>query len=222
MSETVNRERLQRFVANVSQEIKNMQAGEGTKRPGTLHFEVGKNSCPAMNRWSIFTKSPTQKNLDTFLELAAQDFGAPTGDLFKGQAQAIFTQEGAKKVPFKKAFDVEIKDAFYDMFRTARISMEPRQVERIEAIALSIAKTIEDKIATGVGFAVGNLVHAMEKQEAAEKKAAAAEKKAGDDERQDAIELAQRERQDREERLALAADEARVEALARENDVDPQ
>ncbi len=158
MSETVNRERLTQFVINTDQEILNMQAGEGTRRPGTLHFEIGKAS-PVMHRWSIFKETPTQSNLNQFIEIAKQDFGSPTGELFEGQSQAIFTPDPATvSKPVPKAFDVAIKDSFYDMFRTARIAMEPKQVERIEAIALNLADVIEKKIATAVGFAVGNTV----------------------------------------------------------------
>ncbi|KKN92423.1 hypothetical protein LCGC14_0209140 [marine sediment metagenome] len=159
MSEEVNRERLVQFLANVDQEIANMCSGEGQHRPGTLHFELGKNSAPVMNRLEILKEAPTQKNLDQFLELAAQDFGAATADFFRGQSQAIFTPDPSKAAkPVPKAFDVAIKDAFYDMFRTARIAMEPKQVERIEAISLNLAGVIESKIATAVGFAVGNTV----------------------------------------------------------------
>jgi len=150
MAETVNREKLLQFLGNVDQEIANMCSGEGRHRTGVLHFEQGKNSCPVMNRLNVLKEAPTQKNLDLFLELAAQDFGAPTADFFRGMSQAIFTQDTPQKVPFKKAFDVSIKDAFYDMFRTARIPMEPKQVERIEAIALGLAKTLQEEIKSQV------------------------------------------------------------------------
>jgi hypothetical protein len=159
MNETINFTKLQQFIANVDQEILNMQSGEGTKRPGTLHFEAGKNSAPVMNRWALFKEVPNSGHLKKFIELAKQDFGGPTGELFEGYSQAIFKVEGvvAKAVP--KAFDVAVKDAFYDMFKCARIPMEPKQVERIEAISLKLAKVFEQKIATAVGFALGNTVH---------------------------------------------------------------
>ena len=155
MAEAINRERLIQFLSNVDQEVLNMCAGEGTHRPGVLHFEAGKNSCPVMNRLEILKNTPTQKNLDEFLALAAQDFGGPTADFFKGQSQAIFvrTVEGGPK--FVKDFDLAIKDGFYDMFKAARISMEPKQVELIETHALRLARVIETKIATAVGFQVG-------------------------------------------------------------------
>jgi hypothetical protein len=159
MSETINRERLVQFLANIDQEIANMCSGEGQYRPGTLHFEQGKNSCPVMHRLEVLKEAPTKKNLDQFLELAAQDFGTATADFFRGQSQAIFKVENVVSRPATKAFDVSVKDAFYDMFRTARIPLEPKQVERIEAISLKLADVIEQKIAVAVGFAVGNTVH---------------------------------------------------------------
>ncbi len=159
MSETVNRDRLVQFLANIDQEIANMCSGEGQHRPGTLHFELGKNSAPVMHRLEVLKENPTKKNLDQFLELAAQDFGAATADFFRGQSQAIFTPDkAAASKPVPKAFDVAIKDIMYDLFRTVRIAMEPKQVERIEALSLKLADVIETKIATAVGFAVGNTV----------------------------------------------------------------
>jgi hypothetical protein len=171
MKEDVNRAKLAQFIANVDQEILNMMAGEGSKRPGALHFEVGKVS-PALNRLEVFKETPTQKNLDQFIELAKQDFGAPTGEMFESYSGAIFTPDPAvRKKPVPKAFNVSVKDAFYDMFKAARIPMEPQQVERIEAISMKFANTLEMKVATAVGFAVGNLVHTLKKQEAEKVKA---------------------------------------------------
>ena len=165
MSETINRTKLQQFIANVDQEVLNMLSGEGTKRPGTLHFEAGKNSCPVMNRWEIFKETPTSANLTKFIELAKQDFGGPTGELFEGQSQAIFTVEKVVSRPTPKAFDVSVKDAFYDMFKTARIPMEPKQVERIEAIALKLAAVFDKKVSDAVAAQLGALVKSLKKKE---------------------------------------------------------
>jgi hypothetical protein len=159
MGETLNRERLIQFLSNVDQEILNMCSGEGKFRPGVLHFEVGKNSCPVMNRLAVLKENPTKKNLDLFIELAAQDFGPQTADYFEGISRAIFKVEAVVSQPATKAFDVSVKDAFYDMFRTARIPMEPKQVEQIEVHALRLAAVMEQKIATTVGFLVGNQIH---------------------------------------------------------------
>jgi hypothetical protein len=166
MSETINRERLTQFLSNVEQEIQNMQAGEGTHRPGTLHFEQGKNSCPAVNRLEVFRESPTQKNLDQFIELAIQDFGRPTGEFFKNQSQAIFTDYNEKKAkPTVKAFDVAIKDGFYDMFKTAHIPMDPKQMEMLERHSLKMAKVFEDKVSETVAVQLAALVAALKKKE---------------------------------------------------------
>lgn len=203
-----------------------MCAGEGTHRPGVLHFETGKNSCPVMNRLEILKNTPTQKNLDEFLALAAQDFGGPTADFFKGQSQAIFvrTVEGGPK--FVKDFDLAIKDGFYDMFKAARISMEPKQVELIETHALRLARVIETKIATSVGFQVGLTVREqlgalVEKQ----KEQAAAEKATTTAAIQAASVAATRvtEEAEAETRFAEArdsAEQARTDARERANDTN--
>jgi hypothetical protein len=177
MSVELKRDRLVQFLASVDGEILNMCSGEGKHRPGTLHFEQGKNSCPVMNRLEILKNTPTPKNLEEFLVLAAQDFGQPTADYFRGQSQAIFIETAEVKKPFVKAFDVAVKDSFYDMFRTARIAMEPKQVERIEAISLQLAGTIQSevskKVAETVKIQLGALVSQLKLDE--EKRAAARE-----------------------------------------------
>ena len=224
MAETINRDRLVQFLSNVDQEVLNMCSGEGRFRPGVLHFEQGKNSCPVMNRLEILKNTPTQKNLDVFLELAAQDFGAPTADFFRGEAQAIFvrTVEGGPK--FVKAFDIAIKDGFYDMFKSARIAMEPKQVELIETHALRLAKVIETKIAVSVGFQVGNtvreqlgkLVDTMKAKEAAA--TAVAEQAAADaakttEEAEAEIRFAEARDRKEQERAARDADEINLAAV---------
>jgi hypothetical protein len=202
MKEEVNRAKLAQFIANIDQEILNMMAGEGTKRPGALHFEVGKVS-PALNRLQVFKDTPTQKNLDQFIELAKQDFGGPTGEMFEGYSGAIFTPDPAvRKKVVPKAFNVAVKDAFYDMFKAARIPLEPRQVERIEAISMQFANTLEAKVATAVGFAVGNLVHELKKQEAADEKLKV----------QAAMAVAKEQEAEREAKRAIAQNEADAEA----------
>jgi hypothetical protein len=60
--------------------------------------------------------------------------------------------------PVAKPFDVALKDGFYDMFKVVQIPMSPKQLERMEATSLKLAKVIEQKIAVTVGFAVGNAV----------------------------------------------------------------
>lgn len=173
MSESINRDRLIQFLANIDQEIANMQSGEGKHRPGTLHFEAGKNSCPVMNRLEVFRETPTTKNLNEFLELAAQDFGAPTADYFRGMSQAIFKSAFVSpKKPVVKAFDVAVKDCFYDLFRTAQIPLTPKQVERIETLSLQLAAVFTRKISEDVSKQVkdqlGALVAGLKAKEKAE------------------------------------------------------
>jgi hypothetical protein len=158
-----NRERFLAFIGNVRQEIANMQSGEGKWRPQALHFE--KNTSPAMNRLELLEGNPTPGNLKQFLDLSVQDFGAATGKAFSDWSHSIFPPDPDKKeVKAVKAFDVAIKDGFYDMFKAARIPLEPKQIVLIEATALRMAKTFEQKIAVAVGFAVGNLVKKLKEK----------------------------------------------------------
>jgi hypothetical protein len=159
-----NRERFLQFVGNVRQEILNMQSGEGRWRPGALHFE--KDTCPAMHRLELLEQNPTPGNLTQFLELAKQDFGTATANNFKNWSHSIFPEE-PKKVsqPTTKPFNVSIKDDFYDMFKAARIPLEPKQILLLEKTALRMAKTFEQKIAATVGFQLGNLVKELKDKE---------------------------------------------------------
>ena len=171
MSEQIDRARLNQFVANVDQEILNIQAGEGTKRSGALHFEIGKIH-PVLHTWEVFKQNPTQATLDTFIEIAKQDFGAPTGEWFETQARAIFISDAKAQVVLKRAFDVVVKDALYDCFKTLRLSMEPRQVEQLERITSKLGKYLQAEIAeqvsTTVASQLGALVNALKAKEQAE------------------------------------------------------
>jgi hypothetical protein len=159
-----NRERFLAFVGNVRQEILNMKSGEGKWRPGALHFEKG--TSPALHRLELLEENPTPGNLKQFLELSVQDFGAATGKAFSDWSHSIFPPDPKKKVvPVVKAFDVAIKDGFYDMFKAARIPLEPKQIVLMEKTALRLAKTFEQKIATTVGFQLGNLVKELKDKE---------------------------------------------------------
>ena len=171
MSETIDRPRLMQFIANVDQELLNIQSGEGTKRSGALHFEIGKVH-PVLHTLEVFKKNPTQATLDTFIEIAKQDLGTPTGEWFEVQARAIFTSDATTKVVLKRAFDVVVKDSFYDCFRTLRLSMEPRQVEQLERITSKLGKYLQAEIAeqvsTTVASQLGALVNALKAKEQAE------------------------------------------------------
>ncbi len=173
-----NRDKLVQFISNVDGEILNMCSGEGKHRPGTLHFEQGKNSCPVMNRLEILRNTPTKENMEKFLTLAVQDFGAPTGEYFRSISYGIFkvplaeVLEAQKKA---KPFDISIKDAFYDMFRTVHIAMDPKQTERMETLALQLAGVfqteISKKVTETVKIQIGALVSTLKQQE--EQRAAA-------------------------------------------------
>ncbi len=159
-----DRTRFLAFIGNVRQEILNMKSGEGKWRPGALHFE--KDTSPALHRLELLEGNPTPGNLTQFLELSVQDFGAATGKAFKDWSHSIFPPDATKKAaPVVKAFDVAIKDGFYDMFKAARIPLEPKQIILLEKAAMRIAKTFEQKIAVATGFAVGNLVKKLKDKE---------------------------------------------------------
>jgi hypothetical protein len=160
-----DRDRFVKFLGNIRQEILNMESGEGRFRPGALHFEKDKAS-PVLHRLQMLEENPTRKNLDEFLVIAKQDFGMATAKAFSDWSHSIFPQTSKEKkaVPVK-AFDVAIKDGFYDMFKAARIPLEPKQIRLLEGTALRLAKTFEMKIATAVGFQLGNLVKTLKDKE---------------------------------------------------------
>lgn len=222
MGEKINREKLVQFLSNIDQEVLNMMSGEGKHRPGLLHIEVGKNSCPTLNRLEVLRNEPTKENLDIFLALSIQDFGAATGAYFEGMSRNIFKiPVTAANMAVKKAFDVAIKDSFYDMFRTARISMEPKQVEQIEAHSLKLAGIIQTEIhkqtAEAVKSQLGALVATMQEKEKAQAQAdAEASKQAWKKlaEQQAKTNLAEREAREKQQ-VEAAKERAREAQLER-------
>jgi hypothetical protein len=141
-----NRERFLAFIANVDQEILNMRSGEGRFRPGALHFEKDKAS-PVLHRLTQLKDNPSAGNLAQFIEIAKQDFGKATATAFANWSRAIFPENPntvKKHVP--KAFDVAIKDGFYDLFKAAQIPLTPKQVELLEIHSLKLARTFDTKI----------------------------------------------------------------------------
>jgi hypothetical protein len=167
MSETkeLNRERLLSFLTSVDQEILNMKSGEGRFRPGALHFEKDKAS-PVLFRLEQLKENPTKGNLEQFLGIAKQDFGAATAQAFKDWSHSIFPVDPIVKAePVVKPFNLVIKDGFYDMFKAATIPLTPKQVELLEVASLKLAKAFESKIATAVGFATGLDKHEAVKKE---------------------------------------------------------
>jgi hypothetical protein len=153
-----NRERFLSFIASVDQEILNMRSGEGRFRPGAIHFEEGKAS-PVMHRLTQLRDNPSADNLVQFIEIAKQDFGLPTGQAFADWSLAIFPVDlNVVKRHVPKAFDVAIKDGFYDMFKAAQIPLAPKQVELLEIHSLKLAKTFNTKIQEAVREQLTELV----------------------------------------------------------------
>ena len=153
-----NRERFLSFLTSIDQEILNMQSGEGKFRPGAIHFEKGKAS-PVLFRLEQLKENPTSANLLLFIEIAKQDFGLSTAKAFKDWSHDIFPVDPKVKAkPVVKPFATVVKDGFYDMFKAAQVPLSPKQVELLEAASLRLAQAFENKIAIGVGFAVGNSV----------------------------------------------------------------
>jgi hypothetical protein len=160
-----NRERFTGFISQVNQEILNMQSGEGRFRPGALHFEVGKAS-PVLNRLKMLEENPIRENLDQFLIIAKQDFGAPTAQAFTDWSHSIFPEvKKDKNLVAPKAFDVALKDGFYDLFKACRIPLEPKQLILLEKGALRLAQTFKQEISRTVGEQLGVLVKSLKAKE---------------------------------------------------------
>jgi hypothetical protein len=141
-----NRERFTQFIASVEQEIANMKVGEGKFRPGAIHFEKDK-AHPVLFRLERLIANPTQENLNTFLQIAAQDFGTATGKAFKEWSHSIFPVDPKVRAkPVVKPFDLVIKDGFYDMFKVAQVPLTPKQVELLEKTSFRLAQGFEQKI----------------------------------------------------------------------------
>jgi hypothetical protein len=119
-----------------------------------------------MHRLELLEQNPTPGNLTQFLELAKQDFGTATANNFKNWSHSIFPEE-PKKVsqPTTKPFNVSIKDDFYDMFKAARIPLEPKQILLLEKTALRMAKTFKEEIDRSVKERLEVLVAATKKKE---------------------------------------------------------
>jgi hypothetical protein len=153
-----DRERFNRFIANIDQEILNMRSGEGRFRPGALHFEKDKAS-PVLNRLELLKANPTKDNLTQFLDIAKQDFGAATAKAFTDWSASIFPVDPmVRKTRVVKPFDVAIKDGFYNLFKVVQIPMSPKQLELMEATSLRLAHVFEEKIAAEVKAQLTTLV----------------------------------------------------------------
>ena len=165
-NEGLNKERLRQFLTNVDQEILNLQAGESKYRGGAIHFEKG--GLGVMNRLDMFKKNPTKDNLEQFIALAKQDFGAVCGEAFETWSQPIHDQltPDAEKEPVERSFENKIKNGFYDMFKAARVSLDQKQVEQIERASWKMAKTFKEENSKEIKSQLDILVKRLERTRA--------------------------------------------------------
>lgn len=188
---TLDKKLLARFLKNVQQEILNIQSGEPKWRTGPpLHFETNK-AVPVLAVLERFQQAPTKANYDAFIAQATQDLGKPTGDGFATWGQSLFIEVSTKGTPVaaSKTFAAAIKDGFYDCFRVARISMDQKQVDRMEKATDRMANVFQAEISKAVGdqldALVARLKKAEEKRDAAIRRAAAEEEVAKADAREE-------------------------------------
>ncbi len=87
-----DKKRLRTFIRNVRQEILNLQTGESKFRTSAIHFPqtVSGAKPGVVFRLDQLDEHPSQKNLDLFLLLAAQDLSAQAGVAFKDWSTGIF------------------------------------------------------------------------------------------------------------------------------------
>ncbi len=167
----LNQKKLTPWLKNVRQEILNIRSGEAKWRTGPpLHFEEGK-AVPVNATLERFQENPTRKNFDAFIVQATQDLGKPTGDGFATWGVGLWnvvTTEGEPVVAVDKPFADTIKDGFYDCFKTAHISLDQKQVDRLGVAANRMAVAIDKQIFKGISSQLDVLVAA---QRAAEAKA---------------------------------------------------
>ena len=165
---TLDKQQLSRFLKNVRQEIMNIQSGEARWRTGpALHFEQDK-AVPILSVLERFATSPTKKNYDGLIAQASQDLGKPTGDGFATWGQPLFKEVTAKGVPVvaSKTFAASIKDGIYDCFRVAKISMDQKQVDLMEAATTRMANAFQAEISKAVGEQLNELVARLKLKEA--------------------------------------------------------
>ena len=162
-NEGLNKERLRQFLTNVDQEILNLQAGESKYRGGAIHFEKG--GLGVMNRLKMFRDNPTKDNLEQFIALAKQDFGATCGNAFETWSVPIHDQltPDAEKEPVERSFENKIKNGFYDMFKAARVSLDQKQVEQIERASWKMAKTFKEENSKEIRSQLEVLVKRLER-----------------------------------------------------------
>ena len=180
MSETtfvVDDKRIRTFIRNVNQELLNIQSGDSKYRTGAMHFEgMGPG---AVNRLEMLQKNPTKSNLDEFIELAKQDFGATAADAFSKWSEGIFSEVDEKQKPIapKKSFETRVQDSFYDLLRIGRVPLDPKQMDQLRGVASKFSEGISDEISEGIHTQLEILVKKMDARQAKADKAKKAKEK---------------------------------------------
>ncbi len=162
----LDRKRLRMFLSSVDQEFLNIQAGESQYRGGAIHFEKG--TCPAKNTLELFRNNPTRKNLDTFLAMAAQDFGSDVGNAFKKWGITVHDELTATedKKPVERSFENIIKGCFYDMFKAARVSLDQKQMDLLERQSHKMAIAFKEENSKEIRSQLEVLVKRLERTRA--------------------------------------------------------
>ena len=164
----LNQKKLTPFLKNVRQEILNIRSGEAKWRTGPpLHFEEGK-AVPVNATLERFQENPIKANFDAFIRQASQDLGKPTGDGFAQWGIGLWhtvTEAGEKTPEPDKTFAAAIKDGFYDCFKTANISLDQKQVDRLAVAAGRMAGSIQKQIFKDIKGQLDTLVEKLRKAE---------------------------------------------------------
>ena len=168
-----DKDRLRTFIRNVRQEILNLQAGESKFRTSAVHFpvSVSGNKVPVLQRLDALEEFPSQKSLDLFLMLSAQDLSARAGAAFKTWSTGIFPVDAERNAKaLVKPFELQIKDGFYDLFKAAQIPLNPKQVDLITVHAGKLAKAFQGEIHKTIKDQLEVLVTKLKDQDAGKEK----------------------------------------------------
>ncbi len=163
----LSKKKLPQWLKNVRQEILNIQSGEPRWRTGpALHFEVGK-AVPIFATLERFQDAPTKKNYDAFIAQASQDLGAPTGKGFATWGTSLWevTEGGAPLPTPSKKFEAKLFDGLYNIFKVARIQLEPKQIEMFEKGTLQLARTFSEEITGEIRKQLAETVAKLKKAE---------------------------------------------------------
>ena len=163
----LNKKKVPQFLKNVRQEILNIQSGEPKWRTGpALHFEVGK-AVPIFATLDRFQENPTKKTYDAFIAQASQDLGAPTGKGFATWGTSLWhtVRDGTPTPTPSKAFEAKLFDGLYNIFKVARIQLEPKQIEMFEKGTLQLAQTFSAEINGEIRKQLAEIVAKLKKAE---------------------------------------------------------